>query len=51
VTGEEAAHAIRGILEMLNQLDLAAASSRLEARLRYGLQCRARSATSAGSGR
>jgi hypothetical protein len=35
----------------LDQLDLAAASSRLEARLRYGLQRRARSATSAGSGR
>jgi len=35
----------------LHQLDLAAASSRLEARLRYGFQCRARSATSAGSGR
>jgi len=35
----------------LIQLDLAAASSRLEARLRYGLQCRARSVTSAGPGR
>jgi hypothetical protein len=35
----------------LDQLDLAAASSRLEARLWYGLQRRARSATSAGSGR
>jgi hypothetical protein len=35
----------------LNQLDLAAASSRLEARLLYGLQRWARSATLAGSGR
>jgi hypothetical protein len=35
----------------LDQLDLAAASSRLEARLRYGFQCWARSATSAASGR
>src|SRR5271170_4164060 len=35
----------------LIQLDLAAASSRLEARLRYGLQRRARSVTSAGPGR
>ena len=34
-----------------SQLDLAAASSRLEARLRYGLQRWARSATSAASGR
>jgi hypothetical protein len=30
---------------------ISAASRRLEARLRYGFQCRARSATSAGSGR
>jgi hypothetical protein len=35
----------------LDQLDLAAASSRLEARLRYGLQRWARSSTSAGPGR
>ena len=35
----------------LDQLDLAVASSRLEARLLYGRQCRARSVTSAGCGR
>lgn len=34
----------------LNQLDLTAASGRLETRLLYGLQCRARSATSAAPG-
>jgi hypothetical protein len=42
---------VRDKLREQNQLDLAAASSRLEARLRYGRQGRARSATSAGSGR
>jgi hypothetical protein len=35
----------------LNQLDLVAASSGLEARLRYGFQCWARSATLAEPGR